>query len=698
MKRSFQVWFTILIIFLAGINVNVAQLWENLNPFDQPPGNTLLGVDFPDEEHGWAVGEYGFILHTSDGGVTWLEQGIGLTNFHLNCVYFLDQQCGWVCGDSGLVLHTLDGGRSWHFQPSSTNQSLFGICFIDTKSGWAVGDSAVILHTTDGGNSWNFQSNSIDRCTFMDVCFVDSMWGWIVGPNCTPGQGGLLLRTRNGGKDWEKENSHTYSDLRDVFFTDRMNGWTIGENAVMRTTDGGEVWENRTGDLQKIYGIVAINSETAWVIGEWGLIAHTTDGGITWTYQNSQFFDEPLTENSLYRVHFIDREQGWITGSYGTILFTSDGGKKWYVQRTRISYDMSRGTFANPVEGWFVTHGRPAQVWHTNDGGVNWQMQMQEDDAVLVDLRFTDASAGWVAGVRNSGGGLYDEGFFWRTMDGGESWNEQSTPNDSAIYVVYFFDSFTGWVVGDRKLYHTTDSGQTWQVQVTPGGHVHDFDFLNDQEGWAVGMNLKTSDTGIVFYTTDGGTTWVEQTLQVLPELFAIDFVDHCHGWAVGRNLWQEFICKTDDSGISWDVESFGAYYLNDVYFSDLHTGWIIGAGGLILHSSDGGESWNEMKSGVNTELGRITFLDDDTIGYIFGKDNTLLRYKRPMVFSDCNNDGVTNVLDVIWEINCILGRSQSPYTCDCNDDGIDDVQDVLCIVHDILNFSSLNIEKSVTE
>ena len=47
---------------------------------------------------------------------------------------------------------------------------------------------------------------------------------------------------------------------------------------------------------------------------------HSEDGGISWIDQ------ENLTSNRLRGVHFTDRHNGWVVGDYGTILHTTNGG------------------------------------------------------------------------------------------------------------------------------------------------------------------------------------------------------------------------------------------------------------------------------------------------------------------------------------------------------------------------------------
>jgi len=52
--------------------------------------DSLFGVDFVGETHGWAVGYYGRIVHTNDGGNTWVYQESGTENL-LTGVDFVDQ-------------------------------------------------------------------------------------------------------------------------------------------------------------------------------------------------------------------------------------------------------------------------------------------------------------------------------------------------------------------------------------------------------------------------------------------------------------------------------------------------------------------------------------------------------------------------------------------------------------------------------
>jgi hypothetical protein len=71
-----------------------------------------------------------------------------------NAVHFVNAVNGWIVGHEGTILHSTDGGKSWLTQASGTRTSLTAIAFTDSNTGWAVGIGGTILHSTDGGKSW----------------------------------------------------------------------------------------------------------------------------------------------------------------------------------------------------------------------------------------------------------------------------------------------------------------------------------------------------------------------------------------------------------------------------------------------------------------------------------------------------------------------------------------------------------------
>jgi IPT/TIG domain/Photosynthesis system II assembly factor YCF48 len=161
--------------------------------FKQTSGSIewLNGVDFSDAAHGWAVGDGGTILATTNGGATWGAQSSGGCAT-LEAVAFSDATHGWAVGEGGTILATTNGGATWGAQSSGTTEWLNGVAFSDANHGWAVGEGGTILATTNGGATWGAQSSGNTEWLF-GVAFSDATHGWAVGGD------GIILATTTGG-------------------------------------------------------------------------------------------------------------------------------------------------------------------------------------------------------------------------------------------------------------------------------------------------------------------------------------------------------------------------------------------------------------------------------------------------------------------------------------------------------------------
>ena len=95
-------------------------------------------------------------------------------------VTFVDANTGWAVGDDGVILHTTNGGALWSQQESGVTSSLYAVQFVSPTTGWIV---EPILHTTDGGENWNSQTAEPCCTGLRDLYFVDIDHGWAVGPN-----------------------------------------------------------------------------------------------------------------------------------------------------------------------------------------------------------------------------------------------------------------------------------------------------------------------------------------------------------------------------------------------------------------------------------------------------------------------------------------------------------------------------------
>src|SRR5690606_17043367 len=118
----------------------------------------LLGLDFPDSENGWACGWFGQILHTANGGATWISQHSGGPQ-QFSAVDFVNDQEGWVISSSftDTVFHTTDGGATWSKRILPYKTFWHAVGFHSPDTGWIAGGSSgsgIIIRTNDGGETW----------------------------------------------------------------------------------------------------------------------------------------------------------------------------------------------------------------------------------------------------------------------------------------------------------------------------------------------------------------------------------------------------------------------------------------------------------------------------------------------------------------------------------------------------------------
>lgn len=85
-------------------------------------------IKFFDDKNGIAVGEFGSVYSTEDGGENWLPKEEYIPNaFFPLAVSFEDSQHGWVGGSSGVIFHTADGGATWNKEDTGTDAPIYGL-------------------------------------------------------------------------------------------------------------------------------------------------------------------------------------------------------------------------------------------------------------------------------------------------------------------------------------------------------------------------------------------------------------------------------------------------------------------------------------------------------------------------------------------------------------------------------------------
>jgi photosystem II stability/assembly factor-like uncharacterized protein len=190
--------------------VDSGATWQ---PQNSATKDHLLGVYALSPARVFAVGAFGTLLSTSDTGRSWSKHELkwdtliqrivkenGYVEPNLNAIYFSSPEIGWIVGEFGLILHTRDGGQTWISQRyGSELPQLYAVKFLDDLRGWAVGQAGNLIQTRDGGQDWS----AVELETKRDLYHVslESERGIIVGD-------GVVLVTHDGGSSWKSMGSN----------------------------------------------------------------------------------------------------------------------------------------------------------------------------------------------------------------------------------------------------------------------------------------------------------------------------------------------------------------------------------------------------------------------------------------------------------------------------------------------------------
>jgi photosystem II stability/assembly factor-like uncharacterized protein len=283
------------------------------------------------------------------------------TQLDLRTLFFTDTLNGWAAGDSGIIIHSSDGGNSWISQSSLVNSLILDIFFVSPKTGWAISwninfptYNTAIIKTTDGGQNWAIQSYSANQVLFRTLFFHDSLNGWIAGED------GKIEKTNDGGDNWVPVvvDSGLFSQFPIIhlnYFKSKL-GFACGgvfdvAGVVWRSTNSGEFWTSQVVGPEPIQMLWVFDSLNVVGVGgdfEYGTgLIQTTDGGDTWNYTS-------LTILGIARaISFRTPAEGWVPmGFANKFVFSMDSAKTWneyFLPDNQGAYDV---VFPDPMHGF----------------------------------------------------------------------------------------------------------------------------------------------------------------------------------------------------------------------------------------------------------------------------------------------------------------------------------------------------------
>ncbi len=312
----------------------------NARPAPQQDDATLHAVQFVGSRTGWAAGDHGTVWKSDDGGQSWSLLPTP-TSASLRSLCFLTAQVGWVAGRStqaftgvgaGVLLRTADGGRSWE-EPVENLPPLNYVRFFGTDDGIAVGEASPqfptgVLVTHDGGDSWEAVEGE-QSAGWLAADFFELEHGIVAGDR------GRLTFAADLNVVKPRNDRRSLRSVRAVDLADGLNGWAVGDGGlVLKTGNGGVSWESPPKEFpQELstfadFRAVAAKGSKVWLTGSpGGRIWSSLDAGHHWTMQATG------QTSPLHALCFQSEDNGWAVGTFGTILRTVDGGQTWETAR-----------------------------------------------------------------------------------------------------------------------------------------------------------------------------------------------------------------------------------------------------------------------------------------------------------------------------------------------------------------------------
>lgn len=206
----------------------------------------------------------------------------------------------FAIGDWGVILKSTDGGETWVQKPSPVSVMLNKSFFVDAQHGWIVGHDANILVTRDGGETWEIQTRDPEwGKPLYDIVMTDVDNGIAVGAN------GRMLRTDDGGANWEIFEPDFTVNGTNLYGIDLLADGTLlihGEKGILaRSTDGGESWVQIYSPYSgSLFGMLPLGEKGAYLFGLRGTVYAVGDVSsiaVLDPYEWDEFSLETISDN-----------------------------------------------------------------------------------------------------------------------------------------------------------------------------------------------------------------------------------------------------------------------------------------------------------------------------------------------------------------------------------------------------------------
>jgi len=265
----------------------------------------------------------------------------------------------------------------------------------DTLQGWAI-ETPDVWHTVDGGRSWAQIQIKMRLTAYWGVTPSGGAW-FLAQSNGMSGEFGILVITREGGKDFRRVSCQPDSDCIPegaAFVANGDRGLLFGLASttepyvssvrVFATRDDARTWTPAAAPPESVYRDLfetwITGPNAALVLANCSLYV-TKNFGTSWIKTPASRVPNQFcgVDTDIPSVHFIAPGRGWLRTSDGWTMITEDGGQSWKLSSlghrdffpVEVSWQREWIGFANGRRGLMIIN---SSLFSTNDGGNHWEL------------------------------------------------------------------------------------------------------------------------------------------------------------------------------------------------------------------------------------------------------------------------------------------------------------------------------------
>ena len=312
---------------------------------------------------------------------------------------------------------------------SRVESSFRGLSVVNQKVVWVSGTGGTVLRTIDGGKNWeNISVPNMEKIDFRDIEGFNKNIAIVMGI-ASPAR---FYKTTNGGQNWKLVH---FDDREGVFF-DGMSFWNKndgiafsdpvdGQHLLIRTTDGSDTWH----EIPKVGFPHKLNPEFGFAASGTGISVQ-------------------------------GRKTVWLGmgGVKSRVFKSEDGGMNWSVAETPVVHGgQSTGiysvAFKNKrvgisVGGDYTNQSIKNTMAYTNDGGATWQLPEKQTHQYRECVAHYRGKIFFAVGPSG----------FDMTTDNGKNWHRHYWEVNNLTAVAFAKRSNVGFAVGK--------GGQIYKIKV----------------------------------------------------------------------------------------------------------------------------------------------------------------------------------------------------------------------------------------